>query len=171
MHPPSLQRSLKASASRIVRQYIEDNAERFSQIEFSEQKVEITLEGGITVNGRIDLVRRLDTGQTTIVDLKSSERAQAEEVTDLQLHTYALGYRELTGRDADYVEIYELDEGNRKPRSVDEEFMSDVVEKTREAAESLRAGEFEARPERSRCKSCDQRHICTAGHLMMASKV
>ena len=109
-----------------------------------------------------DLVRRLDTGETTIVDLKSSERAQAEDVTDLQLHTYALGYREPTGRDADYVETYELDEGNKKPRSVDEEFMNDVVEKTFEAADSLRAGKFEARPERSRCRSCDQRPICSA---------
>ena len=168
--PTKLAEDLKASASRIVRKYIEDNAERFSQIEFSEQKVEIILEGGITVNGRIDLVRRLDTGETTIVDLKSSERAQAEDVTDLQLHTYALGYRELTGRDADYVETYELDEGNRKPRSVDEEFMTDVIKKTSEAADSLRAGEFAARPERSRCKSCDQRPICSAGCLMMASK-
>lgn len=167
--PTQLAENLKASASRIIRQYIEDNAERFSQIEFSEQRVEITLEGGITVNGRIDLVRRLDTGETTIVDLKSSERAQTEDVTDLQLHTYALGYRELTGRDADYVETYELDEGNRKPRSVDEEFMNDVMEKTLEAANALRAGEFEARPERSRCGSCDQRPICSAGRLMMAS--
>ena len=166
--PTQLAENLKASASRIVRQYIEDNSERFSQIEFSEQRVEITLEGGITVNGRIDLVRRLDTGETTIVDLKSSERAQAEDVTDLQLHTYALGYRELTGRNADYVETYELDEGNRKSRSVDEEFMNDVVEKTVEAADALRAGEFEARPERSRCGSCDQRPICSAGRLMMA---
>lgn len=167
--PTQLAEQLKASASRIVRQYIEDNVERFSQIEFSEQKVEITLEGGITVNGRIDLVRRLDTGETTIVDLKSSEQAQTEDVTDLQLHTYALGYRELTGRDADYVETYELDEGNRKPRSVDEEFMNDVVEKTLEAANALRAGEFEARPERSRCRGCDQRPICSAGRHIMAS--
>ena len=67
--------------------------------------------------GRIDPVRRKDTGETTIVDLKSSDRAQAEEVTETQLHIYALGYRELTGRDADYVEIYNLDErkGSRAP--------------------------------------------------------
>ena len=41
--------------------------------------------------GRIDLVRRKHTGETTIVDLKSTERAQREGVTEAQLHVYALG--------------------------------------------------------------------------------
>ena len=53
---------------------------------------------GVSIVGRIDLVRRIDTGETTIVDLKSSERAQAEDVTEAQLHVYALGYENLTGQ-------------------------------------------------------------------------
>jgi len=61
---------------------------------------------GISVLGRIDMVRRKDTNETTIVDLKSNDRAQPEEVTETQLHVYALGYQELTGRSADFVEIY-----------------------------------------------------------------
>jgi DNA helicase II / ATP-dependent DNA helicase PcrA len=56
------------------------------------------------VVGRIDLVRRKDTNETTIVDLKSNDRAQDEEVTEHQLHIYALGYEELTGKHADFVE-------------------------------------------------------------------
>ena len=59
-----------------------------------------------SVVGRIDLVRRLDKGETTIVDLKSSDRAQSGEVTETQLHIYAPGYQEFTGRRADNVEIY-----------------------------------------------------------------
>jgi len=43
---------------------------------------------------------------TTIVDLKSSDRAQPEHVTETQLHVYALGYQELTSRRPDYVEVY-----------------------------------------------------------------
>jgi DNA helicase-2/ATP-dependent DNA helicase PcrA len=35
-----------------------------------------------------------------IVDLKSTDRAQPEKVTETQLHIYALGYQELTGRNA-----------------------------------------------------------------------
>ena len=62
----------------------------------------VTALDGVSVTGRIDLVRRIDTDETTIVDLKSSDRAQPEDVTETQLHVYALGYEELTGRRADF---------------------------------------------------------------------
>lgn len=110
-------------------------------IEFSERQIELTLADGATVSGRIDLVRRKDTDETTIVDLKTSERSQDESVTELQLHVYVLGLRELTGRTADLVEIYELDDGVRKPRSVDDEFIGDVVREVGRAAKALRTKE------------------------------
>jgi DNA helicase-2/ATP-dependent DNA helicase PcrA len=80
-----------------------------SKLEHSEKKIELSLGDGITVVGRIDLVRRLDTDETTIVDLKTSERSQQEHVTEMQLHIYVVGHEALTGRTADFVEIYELD--------------------------------------------------------------
>jgi DNA helicase-2/ATP-dependent DNA helicase PcrA len=130
---------------------------------FRSGKIEIDLGDGVTINGRIDLVRRIDTGETTIVDLKSSDRAQAEDVTETQLHVYALGYQDLTGRRPDYVEIYELDAGKRKPRSVDDEFISDVKVQVRAAAEALRANQLTASPSPVKCRTCDYRNMCTAG--------
>lgn len=159
----ALRQTLEASAERVLRQYLADNAARFRNIEFSEKQVEISLGDGVTVNGRIDLVRRLDTDETTIVDLKSSDRAQAEAVTETQLHVYALGYQELTGRNPDYVEIYELDQRKRKPRSVDDEFIDDVKAKTRDAARALRLGDLPATPAPPKCRDCDYRGMCTAG--------
>ena len=97
-------------ARRVVEGYIRRNAVEFNNLEFSEKVIEIAFGDGVSVAGRIDLVRRIDTGEITIVDLKSNDRAQAEAVTETQLHVYALGYQELTGRRADYVEIYELDD-------------------------------------------------------------
>ena len=158
-----LSRDLKEAAEQVLRNYLLDNVKDFDQIEFSEQKVDIHLENGVSVNGRIDLVRRLDTNETTIVDLKSSARAQAEDVTEVQLHTYALGYQELTGQQADYVEIYELDERRKKPRSVDVDFINDVKSRTYEAAQALRVGEFSPVPEREKCASCDYMGICRSG--------
>ena len=131
---PALRQQLEASAEKVVRNYLDANRALFDKIEFSEKQIEISLGGGVSVNGRIDLVRRIDTGETTIVDLKSTDRAQPEEVTETQLHIYALGYQELTGRRPDYVEIYELDEGKRKPRSVDDDFLNDVKVDVRRAA-------------------------------------
>src|ERR1019366_5617108 len=127
---------------------------------------EISLGDGVNVVGRIDLVRRIDTGETTIVDLKSSDRTQPEEVTEAQLHIYALGYQDLTGRRPDYVEVYELDERKRKPRSVDDDFIADVKMKVREAAGALRTGALPARPSAKKCKACDYRGMCSAGRAV-----
>jgi DNA helicase-2/ATP-dependent DNA helicase PcrA len=105
----------------------------------------------------------VDTGETTIVDLKSTNRAQPEEVTETQLHIYALGYEELTGRRADYVEIYNLDERKKKPRSVDDDFMGDVKANVRSAAEALRKSAMPTKPSPKKCASCDYRGMCSEG--------
>jgi DNA helicase-2/ATP-dependent DNA helicase PcrA len=160
---PALRQQLEQSAEKVLRDYLADNAGLFNKIEFSEKQVEINLGDGVTVNGRIDLVRRIDTGETSIVDLKSTDRAQAEDVTETQLHVYALGYQELTGRRPDFVEIYELDERKRKPRSVDNDFIEDVRNKTRDAAAALRSGTLPATPTTKKCTACDYRGMCTVG--------
>lgn len=160
---PALRRELEGAAERVLRDYLEDNRELFDKIEFSEKQVEISLGDGVTVNGRIDLVRRVDTGETTIVDLKSSDRAQPEQVTETQLHVYALGYQELTGRRPDYVEVYELDERKRKSRSVDADFIEDVRTRVRGAAGGLRKSDLPASPAARKCGTCDYRGMCSAG--------
>lgn len=157
---PGLREKLAASATRVVGDYIADNAADFDAIEFSEKEIELHLGDGVSVGGRIDLVRRLDTGATYIVDLKSNDRAQPEAVTETQLHIYALGYKELTGRDADYVEIYNLDERQKNPRSVDEGFIDEVRIKVRAAAEDLRANRLAAKPRGASCGSCDFAGLC-----------
>ena len=167
---PALRQQLEASAERVIRDYLRDNRALFGKLEFSEKQIEISLGDGVTVNGRIDLVRRIDTGETTIVDLKSSERAQAEEVTETQLHIYALGYQDLTGRRPDYVEVYELDERKRKPRSVDDDFITDVKTKVRDAAGALRANALPAAPAPAKCRGCDYRGMCTAGRAVAGAK-
>lgn len=167
---PALRQQLEATAERVLRDYMADNATLFDKIEFSEKQIEISLGDGVSVVGRIDLVRRIDTGETTIVDLKSTDRAQTEDVTETQLHVYALGYQDLTGRRPDYVEIYELDERNRKPRSVDDDFVEDVKTRTRDAATTLRTGTLPAAPAAKKCGSCDYRGMCTAGRAAAPTK-
>jgi DNA helicase-2/ATP-dependent DNA helicase PcrA len=159
---PALRQQLEKSAERVLRDYLDDNAALFDKIEFSEKQIEISLGDGVSIVGRIDLVRRVDTGETTIVDLKSSDRAQAEDVTETQLHVYALGYQDLTGRRPDYVETYELDERKRKPRSVDDDFIAEVKTKTRAAAEALRTGALPVAPAPKKCAGCDYRGMCSA---------
>lgn len=159
---PALLEKLQGAARKAIEGYIRKNVADFPNLEFSEKGIEIGLGDGVSVVGRIDLVKRLDTGEVTIVDLKSNERSQAEEVTETQLHIYALGYQELTGRDADYVEIYELDEQKQKRRSVQEEMMEDVKREVRAAAEALRNNTLRPKPRKTTCASCDYRRLCSS---------
>jgi DNA helicase-2/ATP-dependent DNA helicase PcrA len=167
---PALRQQLEASAERVLHDYLNDNAELFDKIELSEKQIEINFGDGVSVVGRIDLVRRIDTNEITIVDLKSSDRAQAEDVTETQLHVYALGYQDLTGQRPDYVEIYELDQRKRKPRSVDDEFIADVKTKVRAAAQALRSNALPAVPEPKKCTTCDYCGMCTAGRATVAKR-
>jgi DNA helicase II / ATP-dependent DNA helicase PcrA len=159
---PALRDKLKGAAKLVIQNYIKKNAKDFKNLEFSEKAIEIPLGDGVSVAGRIDLVRRVDTGEVTIVDLKSNDRAQAEAVTETQLHIYALGYRELTGRQADYVEIYELDEQKQKRRSVDEDFIDDVKRDVRGAAAALRTNKMPPKPNRKTCGQCDYCNLCSS---------
>lgn len=160
---PTLREIMRTSAKRTVAAYIEARQAEFAHLEFSEKSIELSLGNGVSVSGRIDLVRRRDSGEIAIVDLKSNERAQAESLTESQLHIYALGYRELTGRDADFVETYELDKQVRKARSVDEELIQDVVRRVHRTAEALRSNAFAPTTDRTRCERCDFKNLCSTG--------
>lgn len=159
---PALREKLAAAARRVIDAYIRKNEREFSKVEFSEKAIEIALGDGVSVVGRIDLVRRLDTGETTIVDLKSTDRAQSDEITETQLHIYALGYQELTGRRADYVEIYQLDDQKQKRRPVGDEFMDDVKRDVRAAAQALRENNLVPAPAKKSCNECDYCNLCSA---------
>ena len=159
----ALRETLEKSATAIVESYIAKNKADFDKIEYSEKGIELHLGDGVSVVGRIDLVRRKDTNEVTVVDMKTAERSQAEEVTEVQLHIYALGYQELTGKRADYVEIYELEGQKRKPRSVDDDFIAAVKTNVKEAADSLRSGSLPAKPSEKACNSCDFKMLCSQG--------
>jgi DNA helicase-2/ATP-dependent DNA helicase PcrA len=160
---PSLKEKLRESAAKILHNYLVANRALLEKLEFAEKPIELSLGDGVSIAGRIDLVYRRDTRETSIVDLKSTERAQAEDVTETQLHIYALGYRELTGRDADYVEIWELDEEKKKPRAVDGDFIDGVTANVQRAAAALRSNALPQVPEARKCGKCDYCRMCSAG--------
>jgi ATP-dependent DNA helicase UvrD/PcrA len=159
---PVLKQNLRDAAIAAVRRYLREHGPTLRQTLHSEQQVEIQVPVGITVNGRIDLIKRLDTGEVAIVDFKSSDRAQAEDVTRAQLHTYAMGYRQLTGRDADLVEVLNLDKQGKSVREVVDDAMLKATE-----VEIGRAGKAirDNRMERlggwcDTCANCDLLGIC-----------
>jgi DNA helicase-2/ATP-dependent DNA helicase PcrA len=157
----ALKETLEKSATAIVQNYIAKNKSDFDKLEFSEKGIELQLGEGVSVVGRIDLVRRLDTNEVSVVDMKTAERSQAEEITEAQLHIYALGYQELTGKRADYVEVYELEEQKRKARSVDDDFIEMVKNNVKDAANTLRMGLLPPTPSEAKCNACDFEALCS----------
>jgi DNA helicase-2/ATP-dependent DNA helicase PcrA len=161
--PPELFEQRRDHAVKLLTAYLARHGGELDAVEFVEQPIELALGDGVTVAGRIDLVRRRDDGEASIVDFKSSSHAQGERQTQAQLHLYALGYRALTGRDARAVEVWELDEGRRDARPVDDATLDGVRAQAREAAAMLRDGRFPPCPEVDRCGRCAMRGLCGAG--------
>jgi DNA helicase-2/ATP-dependent DNA helicase PcrA len=159
----ALREQLKKSGVKAIERYLDAHGNELANTEFSEKPIQVHIAPGITVDGRIDLIRRLDTGETAIVDFKSSERAQAEDVTRDQLHVYAVGYQELTGKTADLIEVLNLDEKGKTTREpVNAPLLTGVRDKIRAAGEALRANDLPRLPtwEKQACGSCDMVGLC-----------
>jgi len=159
---PKLRAQLRAAAIEALDRYLVRHGATLPQTEHSEQQVEIQVSPGITVSGRVDLIKRLDTDEVSIVDFKSTERAQEEDVTRAQLHTYAMGYHELTGADADLIEILNLDEaGENKREVVDPDLIKKTQESIQKAGESLRHNKLPRLKHWGKtCRACDMVSIC-----------
>jgi DNA helicase-2/ATP-dependent DNA helicase PcrA len=158
---PELEEHLRTAGVAAVKRYLRDNGHLLDRTEHVEQVVEINLGQGLVVNGRIDLIRRLDTREIVVIDFKSTERAQAEDVTRTQLHVYALGYRELSGSSADLIEIYNLDHGGSQREEVDAALEQATREQILVAGAALR-GNLLPRLEKwcGTCATCDVAGIC-----------
>lgn len=164
---PAMKDTLREAGAKVLAGYLLRNQKLLAQVEFAEKAIAVSLGNGVTVAGRIDLVYRRDTQETSIVDFKSNARTQDEQVTETQLHIYALGYRALTARNADYVEIWELEEQRKKPRAVDEAFLQTVTDDITRAAQSLRRNHLPVAPEATRCAHCDHCRMCSAGSALV----
>lgn len=159
---PDLRNDLRAAGIEAIRRYLKDNAHMLDKTEHVEQVVEINLGDGLVVNGRIDLIRRTDTKEIIVIDFKSTERAQDEDVSRVQLHIYALGYRELTGSSADLIEVYNLDQkGEHRREVVNPKLEERTREQILEAGGSLRANTLKRLEVWSPpCARCDLAGIC-----------
>ncbi len=165
---PELREKLENAAKRNVRRYIKKRGETFPEIEHAERPVEIDAGDGIRIAGRVDLIRRKDTNEVVVIDFKSNDRTQTEEVTDLQLQVYALGYQQAAGHDAAKVVVTNLDELDRdRELDVTEESLAEAREAVIRVAELLRLNDLpkdprgETQEERDEaCRRCDLIALC-----------
>jgi DNA helicase-2/ATP-dependent DNA helicase PcrA len=91
-----------------------------------------------------------------IVDYKTSID---DRDMGLQLQVYAeAGLRE--GLEIRGAFLHDLDKEDRKPVSIEPNDLAAAVKTVEDAASRIKAREFEARPEKTRCGHCDVRAMC-----------
>lgn len=159
---PELRAQLRRAAVDAVHRYLRDHGAELPMTLHSEKPIQVHLGEGITVEGRIDLIRRLDTDEVSVVDFKSTGRAQVEDVTRDQLHIYAVGYEELSGENADLIEVLNLDEEGKTTReTVDAELLAATRKSVLAAGDALRTNHLPRHKSWcDACASCDFVALC-----------
>ncbi|WP_417543035.1 ATP-dependent helicase [Marinobacter sp.] len=143
---PKVVQEMREKAGNAVESYYDDYESEFKDIEYAEKDIELDLGDGIIVNGRMDLIKKRDLNgekRTYIVDFKSEYDSEKHEVTVKQLLLYALGYKELTGNNADYLEIYDFKEGRPNTTRLNNNLLDETREEIRQAADKIRTNNLE----------------------------
>jgi DNA helicase-2/ATP-dependent DNA helicase PcrA len=148
-------------ANEALTRYLNEYSDTLTKLEHVEKIIELRLADRIVINGRIDLIRRTDTDELVIVDFKSDERAQVEEITEKQLHIYAYGYEQLSGRRADLIEVHNLDKGGALREVVDQTMLTNTITSVHEAGIRLREDNLPRLDRWTKtCQRCDVVGIC-----------
>lgn len=132
---------MKSKAQQAIHKYYSDNQQDFDKIEYAEKDIEVDLGNGIIVNGRIDLITKRDlngANNTYIVDFKSEYDPLKRSVIEKQLLLYALGYKELTGQMADFIEIYDFKTGTPTRIKLTNQHLQDIQKDICDAANKIR---------------------------------
>lgn len=158
-----MEQNMLASAKKSVDSYFQKNKEDFKNIEMAEADIELDMGDGIKVNGRIDLVKRREISgeeKITIVDFKTADKDVTECLEAEQLRIYALGYQELTGKSADYLEILNLDKVESDRVRVTEGLTETVAQDIRNAAKDIRANKLDRKCSKEKCSTCYLNYLC-----------
>ncbi|KRE48376.1 ATP-dependent helicase [Paenibacillus sp. Soil724D2] len=155
--------NMRQKAEKTISEYIGKNGKDFDRIVFVEKEIEIAIGEGVRVTGRIDLVKRKevdDNEQTYIVDFKTEIRSLSEDVGVEQLKIYALGYKELTGENADFIEVYNLDNQEPNRKRILQDDLAATKDIILHAAGEIRNNRLEKVCEKNKCTSCYLNYLC-----------
>jgi len=125
--------------------------------EFLEQPFRVAVDGW-TLRGVIDRIDRRD-GAWRIIDYKSG-RPISRSRRDLQVALYALGATSALQLEPVELQVVYLATGETVAVERAGALVAEAKQQGAEVAEGVRAGRFESRPERRRCRLCPYRLAC-----------
>lgn len=168
--PGPYERAQRRAAS-IIRTYAETFTTDFQRERQVEARFEVPLDGAV-ISGAIDLLLREneagDIVDAKVIDFKSIEgggEPESNEEIDwtalaLQVQLYALGAREVLGENTRTGAVHFLKDNRRVDVPVDDEAVRAAVRNVEWAVRRIVAGDFPARPQRSKCDGCDFALLC-----------
>jgi DNA helicase-2/ATP-dependent DNA helicase PcrA len=160
---PKLAENTYKNVSKVVSNYVEHNRDNLANVRLAESPIEIDMGDGVTVNGRIDMVKETVVDgekEVTIVDFKTANKEVVESINKEQLKIYALGYQELTGKKADYMEVYQLNSEHSAREMITETVISEVRKDIKNAADNIRANNLPRKCNRDNCSKCHLNYLC-----------
>jgi DNA helicase-2/ATP-dependent DNA helicase PcrA len=115
------------------------------------------------VRGRVDRVDRLPDGDYELIDYKTGERKNQEELAgDLQLALYRMAAREAWGIEAGTGSYYYVLDAEKVPAPTRPDDAERVERTVLQVGEGILSQDFEPRPSPKVCSWCDYRLICPA---------
>lgn len=133
-----------------------------------EKGFELPLEHDVVITGRMDQVNRLGKREVEIVDYKTGRPRDAKKAAeDLQLSVYALAAREVLEVEPTRLVFYNLMTNEPVATTRDAKAFKETKQKIAEVADSIRSGEFPAKPGFS-CGYCDYKPLCPAHEQLVS---
>jgi DNA helicase-2/ATP-dependent DNA helicase PcrA len=160
-----LKTTMQKKTGDAVLEYLNINQKDFNKIEFAEKEIQIDLGDGVMINGRVDLIKKMDQSsgveKITIVDFKSAEDVQTVNITMEQLSLYAIGYQELSGKTPNFLQIYNMDDNTPKTREIQNTDLDGMKKRIITSAEEIRKNNFTKTTDNKTCQSCRRNMICS----------
>ncbi len=152
-----------ASGERSLRRFVAQQIDDPSNVVAIERPFVFALDG-LRIRGRMDRVDHTADGPV-VVDYKSSDvrdqrKADERARNSLQLQVYAMAHEAETGVLPHQVQLHFLDSGVIGRAMPDPARMDKARTKLRLAADGIRSGRFDAKPELIACGYCPFRQIC-----------
>jgi DNA helicase-2/ATP-dependent DNA helicase PcrA len=148
-------------AASLVTKYLGEYSHELLRVWETERPFALHLEKGV-INGRADVILDQEqgvTGKMAIVDYKTANDPQSDDIFAFQLAVYTAAGRG-EGLDVAAAYLHSLKDSDRKPVPVDNIAVNVARRRADTLIEGIVAKQFPARPQLEKCKICDMRAIC-----------
>ncbi len=161
MHDRPTFENVYSTLDDIIDRYVAWNDSSKNTLIGSEVKFKIIIDK-ITYTGRIDRIETDADGNYIVVDFKTGKSiiSKKEITTHPQTNIYAAAIKDKYGSLPTKVSLYYLEKDTFRDYMVDEQSLQSGLEIVQEAAKSIIAEDFTAKPSKSVCMFCPYRNIC-----------